>query len=75
MLFNESARWGNMSTSILSDTQNVIGIPYTKTNPTLAPSAISGDWDSATRYIRKTWLPARQSYYLTQMQAIGLYTP
>ncbi len=63
---SESARWGYMSTN---------GLPAYTRDAGLSAAATNGDWISATRYIRDTWLVDRRSTYLNAMQNAGLYTP
>jgi hypothetical protein len=50
-------------------------VPYLKSDPAYLPGLSRGDWDRATNHVLNLWLPTRQSYYLSDMQAAGLYQP
>ena len=51
-------------------------VPFTKSDPNYLPQTQQyGDWDRNTAYKVNTWLPERRAYYLSRMQAAGLYQP
>jgi hypothetical protein len=70
VIYCESARWGYMDAENGARTT-----PFTKSDPTYLPDKPYGDWDRSTAYRINVWLPERRAYFLSRMQAVGLYQP